>query len=40
MSHRDAMVEGGKRPGKGRGRVALNDHPIGPKLIEDLTDSG
>ncbi len=40
VSHRDAVVEGRKRPGKGRGRVALNDHPIGPKDIEDLTDSG
>ena len=40
MSHRDAVVEGRERPCKGRRRVALHDHPIGPKGIDDLTHAG
>ena len=40
VSNGYAVIEGGKRPGKGRGRVTLHDHPIGPKGIENLTNSG
>ncbi len=40
VSHRDAVVEGREGPGKGRGRVALNDYPIGPQGIEDFANSG
>ena len=39
MRHRNSVVEGRQCPGKGRGRVALHNDPVGSKGIEDPADT-